>query len=170
MVTIKPTLGVFFLLGCLLNPLNCTNQHVSSFVHKTQAASEKLSDLWCYRCDSMVDGERCLDLQDNSSFLHTKCHHDHRICRIKKISVSTNTKDTTGEPKLWWLQRNCSKTCEAGCIVLGERTKLHACTTCCEFSFCNYGKSHGVSITTFSVRLSIFGCLTVQLFNLKFIF
>lgn len=53
--------------------------------------------------------------------------------------MSASTEDITGKPKLWLLQRNCTKTCEPGCIVIGERTKLHSCTTCCENSFCNVG-------------------------------
>lgn len=53
--------------------------------------------------------------------------------------MSTSTEDVTGKPKLWLLQRNCTKSCEPGCIVVGERTKLYSCTTCCETSLCNYG-------------------------------
>lgn len=59
--------------------------------------------------------------------------------QVKRISVSTSTKDTVGKPKLWLLQRNCSENCEPGCIIIGERTKLHSCITCCENSFCNSG-------------------------------
>lgn len=59
--------------------------------------------------------------------------------QVKRISVSTSTEDTTGKPKLWLLQRDCSENCEPGCIIIGERTKLHSCITCCENSFCNSG-------------------------------
>ncbi|XP_076250721.1 uncharacterized protein LOC143190363 [Rhynchophorus ferrugineus] len=108
--------------------------------HRTKAASEKQHDLWCYRCDSMVDGEKCLDLAGNHSHLHYKCHKEQKKCQVRRISMSTSTEEITGKPKLWLLQRNCSETCESGCIVIGERTKLHSCITCCdEHNFCNAG-------------------------------
>lgn len=54
--------------------------------------------------------------------------------------MSTSTEEVTGKPRLWLLQRNCSELCEPGCIVIGERTKLHSCITCCdEQNFCNAG-------------------------------
>lgn len=40
----------------------------------------------------------------------------------------------------WSLERRCANNCEAGCIVIGERTKLYACTDCCNSSYCNSGK------------------------------
>ncbi|RZB40790.1 uncharacterized protein BDFB_009942 [Asbolus verrucosus] len=108
--------------------------------HRTKAATEKQHDLWCYRCDTMVDGERCLDLVGNYSYMHTKCHKEQKKCQVRRISMSTSTDEITGKPKMWLLQRNCSETCEPGCIVIGERTKLHSCITCCdEKNFCNAG-------------------------------
>lgn len=36
--------------------------------------------------------------------------------------------------------RECAETCEPGCIVIGERTKLHSCIMCCdEVNYCNFG-------------------------------
>lgn len=50
--------------------------------HRTKAATEKQNDLWCYKCDSMSDGERCQDLQDNSTSLHMKCSKEHKKCQV----------------------------------------------------------------------------------------
>ncbi|ENN80873.1 hypothetical protein YQE_02719, partial [Dendroctonus ponderosae] len=108
--------------------------------HRTKAASEKQHDLWCHKCDSMVDGDKCLDLSGNYSHLHQKCAKEQKKCQVRRISMSTSTEEVTGKPKLWLLQRNCLETCDSGCIVIGERTKLHSCITCCdEHNFCNSG-------------------------------
>jgi hypothetical protein len=57
---------------------------------------------------------------------------------VKRYSYSTSTENSTYPSKrLWSLQRNCTNKCEAGCIVIGERTKLYACTVCCGQSLCN---------------------------------
>ena len=50
--------------------------------HRTKAATEKQHDLWCYRCDTMVDGDRCLDLVGNHSYMHTKCHKEQKKCQV----------------------------------------------------------------------------------------
>ncbi|CAG9769261.1 unnamed protein product [Ceutorhynchus assimilis] len=122
--------------------------HSSETQHRTKAASEKQHDLWCHKCDSMLDGEKCLDLTGNYSYLHQKCSKDQKKCQVRRISMSTSTEEVTGKPKLWLLQRNCSETCESGCIIIGERTKLHSCITCCdEHNFCNAG--NGASVREF---------------------
>ncbi|KAF5280236.1 hypothetical protein FQA39_LY18096 [Lamprigera yunnana] len=91
----------------------------------------------------MDHDEKCLDLHDNSTAFHANCSDDARICQVKRISLTTLTKtgDTTGKPKLWILKRDCIGTCDPGCIIIGERTKLYSCTTCCEQSYCNYGNN-----------------------------
>ncbi|KAF9800468.1 hypothetical protein SFRURICE_013020 [Spodoptera frugiperda] len=58
---------------------------------------------------------------------------------VKRFSFTTSTENSTTLPKMWALERNCTKHCEPGCIVIGERTKLYACTSCCTTSLCNYG-------------------------------
>lgn len=105
---------------------------------KTPQAAEKANDLSCYVCDSMDVGDRCIDVTMNgTSFIH-KCHDDRRTCMVKRYSYSTTTENSTYPTKrLWSLQRNCTNKCEPGCIVIGERTKLYACTVCCENSLCN---------------------------------
>lgn len=54
--------------------------------HRTQAASEKANDLWCYQCFTMDDGEKCINLTGNtgnsSTFRH-KCTDDKRICMVR---------------------------------------------------------------------------------------
>ncbi|XP_017773379.1 PREDICTED: uncharacterized protein LOC108560370 [Nicrophorus vespilloides] len=124
--------------------------------HRTKAALEKHSDLYCYKCDNILHGERCLDVKENGSSIHGKCSNDQRICQVKTITISSSTEDTTGQPKLWLLQRNCTKTCEPVCVIIGERTKLRACTTCCETSFCNLGNGANAPRIVGDLRILIF--------------
>lgn len=93
----------------------------------------------------MEDGERCVDLTGNHSSFMKKCDNEKRICMVKRFSHTMSTENSTSVLRMWSLERNCTKHCEAGCIVIGERTKLHACTSCCEQSFCNTGNGGAAS-------------------------
>ncbi|GLV41283.1 ADAM metallopeptidase with thrombospondin type 1 motif B [Carabus blaptoides fortunei] len=105
--------------------------------HRTQAASERNKDMWCYHCNTMDSGDKCVDLSENKTDQHVKCRDEGKACMVKRISLTTSTGNSTSSPRLWLLERNCSKHCEPGCIMIGERTKLHACITCCEGDFCS---------------------------------
>lgn len=50
--------------------------------HQTKEAREKQHDLWCHKCDSMFDGDKCLNLTHNSSSLHHKCSKEQRKCLV----------------------------------------------------------------------------------------
>nr|XP_050852614.1 uncharacterized protein LOC127064950 isoform X1 [Vespula vulgaris] len=115
--------------------------------HRTHAASERPNDLWCYQCDTMDDGELCSDLSSNHSSFMQKCKDDKRICMVKRFSYTTSTENSTSSPQMWSLERNCTSKCEPGCIVIGERTKLYACTACCDKSFCNTGTGTANDLT-----------------------
>ncbi|XP_012282947.1 uncharacterized protein LOC105701091 [Orussus abietinus] len=128
-------------------------QQLMSKEHRTHAASERANDLWCYQCDTMDDGERCVDLAGNHSSLIQKCKDDRRICMVKRFSYTTSTENSTSVPMMWSLERNCTNKCEPGCIVIGERTKLYACTACCEKSLCNTGTGTAAEINTTEVGL-----------------
>uniref|UniRef100_A0A182WWJ4 Protein quiver n=1 Tax=Anopheles quadriannulatus TaxID=34691 RepID=A0A182WWJ4_ANOQN len=149
------------------------SQYLTNTVHKTSAATEKINDLWCYSCNATDDGEACIDLSsgNNASFVK-KCNPEEFICmyawfrlrfevksrkhnnfcpsltlvpHVKQFSYTTSTENSTSTPKLWSLERRCISSCEAGCIIIGERTKLYACTSCCEKSLCNTGKAHSTN-------------------------
>ncbi|KAG7307884.1 hypothetical protein JYU34_006496 [Plutella xylostella] len=111
-------------------------------VHVTSAAARPTNELWCYKCLAEdTDDRGCADLRHNNSALIHKCHNDRRVCmvKVKRFSYTTSTENSTTALKMWALERNCTKHCEPGCIVIGERTKLYACTSCCTSSLCNYG-------------------------------
>ncbi|XP_050312755.1 uncharacterized protein LOC126747884 [Anthonomus grandis grandis] len=127
-------------LICILYSFLAIDVYCGETYHRTKAASEKHHDLWCHKCDSFIDGNKCVTLSGNHSFLHHKCTREQKKCQVRRISMSTSTEEVTGKPKLWLLQRECVETCEGGCIIIGERTKLHSCITCCDdHNFCNSG-------------------------------
>lgn len=109
-------------------------------LRKTPSAQAKGKELWCYSCDSMEDGEMCTDISSNHSKLTKKCKPDEYFCTVKRISYTITTENSTTAPRMWSLQRECSGVCGKGCIVIGERTKLFACTSCCDTPLCNVGE------------------------------
>ncbi|XP_058125026.1 uncharacterized protein LOC131293952 [Anopheles ziemanni] len=123
------------------------SQYLTNTVHKTSAATEKINDLWCYSCNATDDGEACIELSsgNNASYVK-KCNTEEFICMVKQFSYTTSTENSTSTPKLWSLERRCISSCEAGCIIIGERTKLYACTSCCEKSLCNTGKARSTNL------------------------
>ncbi|XP_021697514.1 uncharacterized protein LOC5564960 [Aedes aegypti] len=119
------------------------SQYLTNTVHKTPAASEKVNELSCYSCNATEDGESCIDLTGNNASFVKKCFSDEFICMVKQFSYTVHTSNSNvSEPKLWSLERKCINTCEPGCIIIGERTKLYACTSCCTELLCNSGKAH----------------------------
>ncbi|XP_037040578.1 uncharacterized protein LOC119077475 [Bradysia coprophila] len=142
-------------------------QSLTNTVHKTQAAAEKHNDMWCYSCHSMEDGDICIDnITANYSSFMKKCKDEEFICMVKKFSYTTSTENSTSSPKMWSLERKCSAHCENGCIVIGERTKLYACTSCCNTSYCNSGKGKGVkTIAKLLPYISVF-CVQFLMFIL----
>ncbi|XP_022190520.2 uncharacterized protein LOC111048848 isoform X1 [Nilaparvata lugens] len=109
-----------------------------SYKHQTIAAQDRGNSLWCYKCHTMDEKEECNDLAGkNNSVLVHKCLGDHRTCVVKRYSYTTSTENSTSVQRMWSIERNCVNKCEPGCITIGERTKLYACTSCCETSFCN---------------------------------
>ncbi|XP_077297313.1 uncharacterized protein LOC143919029 [Arctopsyche grandis] len=108
-------------------------------VHRTPAAERPVNDLWCYRCQTMDSNDRCANPRSNHTILTYKCKDDKRLCMVKRFSYTTSNENSTSTEKMWSLERNCTKHCEPGCIVIGERTKIYACTSCCNSALCNNG-------------------------------
>ncbi|XP_055532389.1 uncharacterized protein LOC129722723 [Wyeomyia smithii] len=131
-------------MGCLETGLS---QYLTNTVHKTPAAAEKVNSLWCFSCNATEDGEACIELVGNHSSFTKKCSGDELICMVKQFSYTTHTSNSNvSEPKLWSLERKCTNACEPGCIIIGERTKLYACTSCCAGILCNTGKARSNNI------------------------
>ncbi|XP_018782991.1 PREDICTED: uncharacterized protein LOC108965210 [Bactrocera latifrons] len=142
----KQKIAIYMLWLALGAMQSADGQSISNTVHRTQAATERVNDLSCYECDTMDHGEACVDVMTrNLTNFIRKCKGEEFICMVKRFSYTTSTENSTSAPKMWSLDRRCAVTCEAGCIVIGERTKLYACTSCCEKSLCNTGRGRAVS-------------------------
>lgn len=111
----------------------------SGKIYQTNAALEKENLMFCYECNTMVNGKSCSDFTDKDEYLRfsTKCTGDRKTCMVKRYSYTTSNESTTSSQQLWSLERNCSGKCEDGCIVIGERIKIYACQACCESPLCN---------------------------------
>lgn len=102
----------------------------------------------------MENGEMCVDnITANYSTLMKKCRDEEFTCMVQKFSYTTSTENATSSPKMWSLERKCTAHCESGCIVIGERTKLYACTSCCKTPFCNSGRGTGAQMASFQIWL-----------------
>lgn len=120
------------------------NNLISQQVHRTKEAETKVKELSCFTCDMVFDGEDCLNINQTrtrQTNLTKKCSSEEIFCSVKRFSYTIADKNSTSEKKLWSLQRNCTEKCENSCIIIGERTKLYACETCCDNNLCNVGSS-----------------------------
>ncbi|XP_041970489.1 uncharacterized protein LOC121726910 [Aricia agestis] len=122
-------------------------------VHVTSAAARPNNELWCYKCLAEYPEDMCADIRHNNSALIHKCNNERRFCMVKRFSYTTSNENSTTALKMWALERNCTKNCDPGCIVIGERTKLYACTSCCTTSLCNYDS--GSQKLLYSVAVNI---------------
>lgn len=115
----------------------------SQSVHKTKEALEVKPELSCFSCDILTDPELCTNISNVSETekpnLTRRCNDTEPFCSVKRYSYTMTDKNSTSEKRLWSLTRSCSRTCENGCIIIGERVKLHACSMCCNSSLCNIG-------------------------------
>lgn len=120
--------------------------------------------MYCYSCHSMREfGDMCIDnITANFSSFMKKCKEDELTCMVQKFSYTTSTENSTSSARMWSLERRCSSNCEAGCIVIGERTKLYACTSCCKTPYCNTDKGRA-ALTSRNTDLAkiLFTSLTV---------
>lgn len=103
-----------------------------------------------------------------SNFIRTRqCLDDENFCSIVSVVRLEFTNDNL-YPKFWAMERNCSKSCNTGCMLIGERVRLRVCSQCCRTPNCNVGsgaigtyhdelaiKSHQVSLVLASLILML---------------
>ncbi|KAG1658554.1 Calcium uptake protein 1, mitochondrial [Nymphon striatum] len=91
------------------------------------------TNLSCVHCHTLTSGENCVILPNDTKEMPKRhCVGKENYCMVKRLSYYSNQEDKP--KKLWALERNCSAKCVDGCVVIGERTKLFVCTTCCHDS------------------------------------
>ncbi|VVC44190.1 Hypothetical protein CINCED_3A012661 [Cinara cedri] len=114
-------------------------------IYQTNAALKEENLMFCYECNTMVNGKSCSNFTDKEDLtkFSTKCTGDNKTCMVKRYSYTTSNESATSAQQLWSLERNCSRKCEDGCIVIGERIKIYACQACCETPLCNVSNASG---------------------------
>jgi len=80
-------------------------------------------------------------LQDGSHGFPHKCKHENSVCMVRKFAFSQSNGTGHSGMKTFAVKRNCTekKKCENGCVVMGERTRIYVCSTCCTTPLCNIG-------------------------------
>lgn len=132
-------------------------------VHKTKEAKETKPELYCFSCDMTSDLDNCVNInKTRQANLTKKCEPDQNFCVVKRFSYTMSDKNSTSDKKLWTLQRDCSDGCENGCIIIGERVKLYACSQCCPNNLCN--------ISSGSIKIVFTTALTFATLLIAFIF
>jgi hypothetical protein len=125
--------------------------------------------LSCYTCSSIED-IRCktinetntdsndyIDSQSNAGLYGTECSSGEQYCAV--LRLDSKIEQSAIDYKFWAIQRKCAKECVDGCFVLGERTKLSLCTTCCSTNYCNVGNTS--SLRSSNHILSLFFALSL---------
>lgn len=133
-----------------------SNKFGVTSVHKTKEAQDTKPELFCFACDMMVDAaENCVNINKTRQLnLTKKCETDQSFCVVKRFSYTMSDKNSTSDKKLWSLQRDCTDRCESGCIIIGERVKLYACSSCCHSNYCNTSSGSAGDYKTMSVLVS----------------
>ena len=50
--------------------------------------------------------------------------------QVRRYSFTRIERNGSQWMHFWGLRRYCAKQCEPGCVVMGQRTKIHVCTNC----------------------------------------
>ncbi|CAG2168326.1 unnamed protein product [Oppiella nova] len=107
-------------------------------------------NLSCYTC-STIDDIRCKVINEtyyysnykystyNTRLYGSECGPGETYCAVQRLDAKINLSSV--DYKFWAIQRKCVQHCQDGCFVLGERTKLSLCTTCCTTNYCNVGNT-----------------------------
>ncbi|XP_066987995.1 sericin-2 isoform X2 [Macrobrachium rosenbergii] len=100
------------------------------------------SSLVCWSCSSSSHGNPCTNIDPtNSTTVDAKvCDPDEKFCSVRRIWYVVETKKGE-ETVVFSVNRNCSAECTPNCMVIGDRTKIHSCTSCCTESHCNTDNS-----------------------------
>ncbi|XP_042232608.1 uncharacterized protein LOC121873257 isoform X1 [Homarus americanus] len=98
--------------------------------------------LTCWACSSKTHGSDCYGLDhDNFTFpssLSRNCTPDQTYCTVQRIWYVV---ETGAEEMDFSVNRTCASVCNPSCMVIGDRTKIYSCTSCCSESYCNTGSS-----------------------------
>lgn len=102
-----------------------------------QGGQQQQGPLSCWSCSDNTTGQ-CYDLDQNNKNLSQTCNPEEVFCSVNRIwyVVEGEANETN-----FSLNRTCVAGCSPSCVVIGDRTKIHSCTSCCTSSLCNIGNS-----------------------------
>lgn len=128
------------------------------FVTVGQTEARKRDDvhLSCFYCHTLTHGESCNNINEtynasrHSTQLISRCSSDVRYCTVRRFSFSLNGTDL----RVWMMERNCSKECTNECIITGDRSKLHLCTSCCKDNMCNFGSGASAIMSLHNIHIA----------------
>lgn len=122
----------------------------------TTDATEPDVPLQCWNCTTTDPNHDCFGLADLNGTdplplpgapFKQNCSKEDTFCQVKRNWIITTKKDGVKEEKNFSITRSCTRTCDDFCIVLGDRTKIHSCQSCCTTPNCNTGNIGTSSIT-----------------------
>jgi len=70
-----------------------------------------------------------------------QCRSENHVCSVRKFAFSVSNGTGHAPMKTFAVKRNCTAEdkCVPGCVVMGERTRIYVCSTCCKKDLCNTG-------------------------------
>ena len=116
---------------------------------------------WLFKRRKLLRSCKSILVKSSKLIIPLSCSSS--LFQVKRFSYTTSTEDSTSSPQTWSMERKCTSKCEPGCIVIGERTKLSACTTCCEQSYCNVGTGAANDLTIKGIDLFLALILQITL-------
>ncbi|MPC08926.1 hypothetical protein E2C01_001523 [Portunus trituberculatus] len=101
-------------------------------------ARQQQGPLTCWSCLAHTQGPDCYDLDYENMTLTKMCNPEEVFCTVNRIWYVV---EAGAEARNLSVNRTCAADCSPSCVVIGDRTKIHSCTSCCTTSYCNVGSS-----------------------------
>lgn len=111
---------------------------VAAVVAVGVVARQQQGPLTCWSCLAHTHGPDCYDLDDENMTLTKMCNPEEVFCTVNRIWYVV---EAGAEARNLSVNRTCAADCSPSCVVIGDRTKIHSCTSCCTTSYCNVGSS-----------------------------
>ncbi|KAG0710307.1 hypothetical protein GWK47_023084 [Chionoecetes opilio] len=100
----------------------------------TGVMASQQGPLTCWSCSANTHGQDCYDLDLENKTLAKTCSPEEPFCTVNRIWYVV---EAGAEPRNFSVNRTCALACTPSCVVIGDRTKIHSCASCCTTSYCN---------------------------------
>lgn len=121
-------------VSSVINKNGYSNQHQASDNVTNQAHSNQTL------VNDQYLASQALGLRNSpDGFIRTRpCFEDENFCSIVSV-VRIEFANDNLIARFWAMERNCSRSCNTGCMLIGERVRLRVCSQCCRTPNCNIG-------------------------------